>query len=226
VQYLAPSLGRYTLIAGGIVLSLGALLFIGTTARYSSAIHSWEMIPALFLMGIGVGLVVAPLMDFALTDVPDDAAGSASGAINMTWQTGMTVGIAIVGVIFLAPLAAQAGKTVDSMAPQITTQMTAAGVPGTLDGPIIAAYKACAQDRAGENDPTVTPASCKQAPSSALPRQTAARIGQILEADAPAIQAKSFTHAFQIGLIYVISFALAVTAMMFALPKKAKPQEV
>jgi hypothetical protein len=83
-----------------------------------------------------------------------------------------------------------------------------------------------AQDRVSENDPTVTPASCKQAPSSALPRPTAARAGQILEADTPAIEARSFTHAFQIGLMYVIGLALAVTAMMFALPRKAKPQEV
>jgi hypothetical protein len=226
VQYLAPALGKYTLIIGGVLLSLGALLFIATAARYSQGIHSWEMIPALFVMGLGVGLVVAPLMDFALTDVPNESAGSASGAINMTWQAGMTIGIAIVGVIFLSPLGAQAGNAVDNLTPQITQQLTAAGVPGPLDGPIISAYRQCAQDRAGETDPTVTPASCKQAPPSELPQTTATKIEQILEAQAPTVDAKAFSHAFQIGLIYVIGLVLATTAMMFAMPKKAKPQEL
>ncbi|HET9172773.1 MAG TPA: MFS transporter [Actinospica sp.] len=226
VQYLAPALGKYTLIIGGVLLALGALLFIGTAARYTDLIHSWEMIPALFVMGLGVGLVVAPLMDFALTDVPHESAGSASGAINMTWQLGTTVGIAIVGVIFLSPLGGQAGHAVDTLTPQISRQLTAAGVPDALDAPILAAYKQCAQDRASETDPTVTPASCKQAPPSELPQATASKIEQILEGNAAAVDAKAFSRAFQIGLIYVIGLVLATTAMMLALPKKAKPQEL
>lgn len=226
VQYLAPALGKFTLIIGGVLLSLGALLFIGTVGRYSTGIHSWEMIPALFVMGLGVGLVVAPLMDFALTDVPNESAGSASGAINMTWQMGMTVGIAIVGVIFLSPMGAQAGKAVDSLTPQITQQLTAAGVPEPLNAPIIAAYKQCAQDRASETDSSVTPASCKQAPPSELPAATATKVEQILEGEAATVDAKTFSNSFQIGLIYVIGFVLLTTAIMFALPKKAKPQEL
>ena len=225
VQYLAPSLGRYTLIMGGILLALATLLLIGTTARYGATIHSWEMIPALLLMGGGVGLIVAPLIDFALTDVPTSEAGSASGGINMTWQIGTTIGIALVGVIFLSPLSPQAGRSVDSMAPQLTNQLSVAGVPNALQAPIIAGYKVCAEDLAGETDPTVTPASCKQAPPSSLGAQTAAQVEKILEADTPTVQAKAFTHALQIGLYVVIGLSLLVTAMMFSLPKKAKPQE-
>jgi EmrB/QacA subfamily drug resistance transporter len=226
VQYLAPSLGRYTLIMGGVILALATLLLIGTTARYNSAIHSWEMIPALLLMGAGVGLIVAPLIDFALTDVPTSEAGSASGGINMTWQVGTTIGIALVGVIFLNPLGPQSGRAVDSLAPQVTSQLQVAGVPDALQGPILAGYKQCAEDRASETDPTVTPASCRQAPPSSLSPQTAAQVERILEADAPTVQAKAFTHALQIGLYVVIGLALLVTVMMFSLPKKAKPQEV
>lgn len=226
VQYLAPSMGRYTLITGGVIVCLGALLFIGTADRYGAGIDSWKMIPALFLLGAGVGLVVSTLMDFALTDVPHEAAGSASGAINMTWQAGMTIGIAIVGVIFLSPLSGQAARSVDSLAPRISTQLTAAGVPAPLHGPIIAGYKTCAQDLAGETDPTVVPASCKQAPPPELPPQTAAKIGQVLTAQSPTVQADAFSRAFKIGLIYVIGLVLVVTAMMFSLPKKAKPQEL
>ena len=135
-------------------------------------------------------------------------------------------GIALVGVIFLNPLGPQSGRAVDSMTPQVTSQLQVAGVPDALQGPILAGYKQCAQDRASETDPTVTPASCKQAPPSSLSPQTAAQVERILEADAPTVQAKAFTHALQIGLYVVVGLALLVTLMMFSLPKKAKPQEV
>jgi EmrB/QacA subfamily drug resistance transporter len=226
VQYLAPSMGRYALILGGVVVCLGALLFIGTAGRYGAGIDSWKMIPALFLLGAGVGLVVSTLMDFALTDVPHESAGSASGAINMSWQAGTTIGIAIVGVIFLSPLSGQAGRSVDSLAARISAQLTAAGVPAPLDGPIIAGYRTCAQALAGETDPTVVPSICKQAPPPGLPPQTAAKVGRVLTAQTPAVQAEAFSRAFKIGLIYVVGLVLAVTAMMFALPKKAKPQQL
>jgi multidrug transporter EmrE-like cation transporter len=45
-------------------------------------------------------MVVAPLTDFSLSQVPQQDAGSASGILNMMQQVGSGIGIAILGTIF------------------------------------------------------------------------------------------------------------------------------
>jgi uncharacterized membrane protein YbhN (UPF0104 family) len=55
-------------------------------------------------MGIGFGLVAAPLPVVVLRDAPTRAAGSASGLSNTVTQLGVAVGVALVSVAFFVPL--------------------------------------------------------------------------------------------------------------------------
>ncbi|MFE9256160.1 MFS transporter [Streptomyces sp. NPDC006879] len=100
VQKLVPRFGRKVLQAGALVFASGLLLYIWEAGRYGMAITSWQMAAPLVVMGLGMGLIVAPLTDAVLADVPREHSGSASGLINTTQQMGNALGLGLVSVVF------------------------------------------------------------------------------------------------------------------------------
>lgn len=104
VQKLVPRFGRKVLQAGALTMAAGVLLYMGAAGRYGTSIDSWQMIPPLVVMGLGMGLIVAPLTDAVLSDVPREHAGSASGLINTTGQMGMALGLGLVSVVFFGAI--------------------------------------------------------------------------------------------------------------------------
>ncbi|MFE1548798.1 MFS transporter [Streptomyces sp. NPDC058718] len=100
VQKLVPRFGRKVLQAGALTMIAGVLLYLFDAGRYGTAITSWQMIPPLVVMGLGMGLIVAPLTDAVLSEVPREHAGSASGLINTTGQMGNALGLGLVSVVF------------------------------------------------------------------------------------------------------------------------------
>ncbi|MFF0834440.1 MULTISPECIES: MFS transporter [unclassified Streptomyces] len=100
VQKLVPRFGREVLRAGALVMAVGVLLYIWESHRYGLAIASWQMALPLVVMGAGMGLIVAPLTDAVLSEVPREHAGSASGLINTVQQMGNALGLGLVSVVF------------------------------------------------------------------------------------------------------------------------------
>ncbi|MFG2819341.1 MFS transporter [Kitasatospora sp. NPDC048365] len=100
VQKLVPRFGRRVLQAGALTMSAGALLYLAEADRYGAAIAPWQMALPLVVMGLGMGLIVAPLTDAVLSEVPQEHAGSASGLINTTGQLGMALGLGLSSVAF------------------------------------------------------------------------------------------------------------------------------
>ncbi|MDQ8706800.1 MFS transporter [Streptomyces sp. LHD-70] len=112
VQRLVPRFGRKVLQAGAITMAAGVVLYIWEAERYGQGITSWQMALPLVVMGIGMGLIVAPLTDAVLSEVPREHAGSASGLVNTMMQMGNALGLGLVSVVFFGvidePLAATA----------------------------------------------------------------------------------------------------------------------
>ncbi|MET7296509.1 MFS transporter [Streptomyces griseoloalbus] len=100
VQLLVPSYGRKVLQAGALVMGAGVLIYIWEAGRYGQSITSWQMALPLVVMGVGMGLIVAPLTDAVLSEVPREHAGSASGLINTVQQMGNALGLGLVSVVF------------------------------------------------------------------------------------------------------------------------------
>lgn len=100
VQKLVPRFGRKVLQAGALLMAAGVLLYIWEAHRYGLAIASWQMALPLVVMGAGMGLIVAPLTDAVLSEVPREHAGSASGLINTVQQMGNALGLGLVSVVF------------------------------------------------------------------------------------------------------------------------------
>ena len=54
----------------------------------------------MLLAGVGLGLLVVPLVDIALATVPETDAGAASGTYGTFQQVGAALGIAVIGSVF------------------------------------------------------------------------------------------------------------------------------
>jgi MFS family permease len=84
----------------------------GTAAVAVIADHSgphvttWQLAPALFAIGAGMGLVFVPMTPFIVASVDPHDAGSASGTANAVQQIGGALGIAVAGEVFFRELAA------------------------------------------------------------------------------------------------------------------------
>ncbi|MEV6974964.1 MFS transporter [Kitasatospora sp. NPDC093806] len=106
VQQLVPRFGRKVLQAGALVMAAGVLLYVWEAERYGTGIAPWQMALPLVVMGVGMGLIVAPITDAVLAEVPREHAGSASGLINTVNQVGLALGLGLVSVAFFGALPA------------------------------------------------------------------------------------------------------------------------
>jgi EmrB/QacA subfamily drug resistance transporter len=88
---------RY-LLSGGLVLVGGALLLmggIGTDDEWTT------LLPGFLLAGVGIGMINPVIADVAVSVVPKEQSGMASGINDTFRQVGIAIGIAAWGAIFL-----------------------------------------------------------------------------------------------------------------------------
>ncbi|MEU6374313.1 MFS transporter [Streptomyces sp. NPDC046909] len=101
VQKLVPRVGgRRVLQTGALTMATGVLLYLWEADRYGMSIAPWQMSLPLIVMGLGMGLIFAPLTDMVLSRVPREHSGSASGLINTMQQMGNALGLGLVSVVF------------------------------------------------------------------------------------------------------------------------------
>lgn len=122
---LAGGLGRkvspVTMVRVGIVLEAVGVAGIGVAISPSS---TWvNVVPFLFVYGIGVGLATAQLSNVILKDVPIAESGQASGTQSTARQLGSALGIAILGtILFTSTQVELTNKLTDEKLP--ATQVT------------------------------------------------------------------------------------------------------
>jgi EmrB/QacA subfamily drug resistance transporter len=103
---LTPRFGRRVLMAGALANAAGFAGYAIIVAHGGPAIGSWPMVAPLAVAGAGFGLVIAPIIDVILTDVPATDAGAASGLLSAIQEFGTALGVALAGVIFFSYLGA------------------------------------------------------------------------------------------------------------------------
>jgi MFS family permease len=69
--------------------------------------------PALVLMGVGMGMVMAPFFDIVLAGVSPEESGSASGTLTAVQQIGGALGIAVLGTVFFGHVEGAGPPTID-----------------------------------------------------------------------------------------------------------------
>jgi EmrB/QacA subfamily drug resistance transporter len=219
---LAPALGRRVLSAGSLLLVAGMAGLIWTVDHYGGAVHSWQLIPALLVCGLGLGLVIAPLVNVVLAGIRGQDAGAASGVLSTVQQVGGAVGVALIGVIFFGLLGSQAAAVADDVIPGLQRDLQAAGLPPAVTQQLAAGFRTCFEDRANAKDPSAVPASCARAQAQG---QSQPQLAQVVGAAADDARRQSFSQAFQRSLLFEIGVFLASFLLVFLLPQ-ARGEEV
>ncbi|SFT91291.1 MFS transporter [Arthrobacter sp. ov118] len=98
-----PKLGAKIPTAAGPVFMAVAMLWL--TQVSSEGNYLVNMLPALLLMGVGLGMVFVPMQNLALFGVDRDDSGVASALVNASQQIGGSLGIALFSTIAAAATA-------------------------------------------------------------------------------------------------------------------------
>ena len=97
---LVSRLGRILPAIGGTLMAIGTgwiiYVFNSTGADYSA----WDTVIPMAVAGIGLTVMVVPLLDIALATVDAKDSGAASGVLGTFQQVGGALGIAVTGVLF------------------------------------------------------------------------------------------------------------------------------
>jgi EmrB/QacA subfamily drug resistance transporter len=99
---LAERHGRLVLALGGLLLALGVAGILVGAEHVGTGSNPWPVVPGLVIAGVGLSLLVIPLVNVVLAAVPHEAAGGAGGIFSTAQQLGGALGVAIVGAVFLA----------------------------------------------------------------------------------------------------------------------------
>ncbi|WP_242907801.1 MFS transporter [Actinomadura terrae] len=99
---LAERLGRANLRLGLSIAVVGLLGLLWSTAHWGEAITMGRLAPALFVTGIGSGLLFIPLFDYILGDARAEEVGTGAGMLNAAQQFASAIGVAALGSVFFA----------------------------------------------------------------------------------------------------------------------------
>jgi len=213
---LVPTLGRRILSVGSLLLVAGMGALIWTVDRYGGAVHSWQLLPALLVCGLGLGCVVAPLVNVILAGIRGQDAGAASGVLSTVQQVGGAVGVAVIGVIFFGLLGSQAAGVAEDVIPGLRAELQGAGLPPAVTQQVAAGFRTCFEDRSNAKDPSAVPASCARAQAQG---QSQPQLAQVVGATADTARRQNFSQAFQRTLLFEIGVFLASFLLVFLLPR-------
>ncbi len=213
---LAPRLGRRILTLGTLLLAIGMGGVMWTVDRYGGGTHSWQLIPALAVCGLGLGCVVAPLVNVVLAGIRGQDAGAASGVLTTAQQVGGAVGVAVIGMIFFGLLSSQAAGVTAELAPRLGAELRAAGLPAPASRQVVAGFETCFLDRASAKDPSAVPPSCQRVAQRQGQGQD--RVGQVVASTAEAARKRNFSDAFERTLLFEVAVFLLCLLLAFLLP--------
>ena len=90
-----------TILAGCVVCAVGSIAMLATLGADDSGRYlALVMTPAMLLTGLGLGLVIGPLLNFVLTGVHSDDSGAVAGLLSTAQQIGASLGVALLGLAF------------------------------------------------------------------------------------------------------------------------------
>lgn len=102
---VVEQLGRRLIHLGAALVAVGAAA-IALVAGGTASVGSWSLAPGLFVVGLGGGCAFGQLFDFILAGVSMAEVGSASGVLSASQQLANSLGVAGLGTLFFAGLAA------------------------------------------------------------------------------------------------------------------------
>jgi EmrB/QacA subfamily drug resistance transporter len=94
---LLSRVGPRLLVPPGLLIAAAGMALLTRIGLHTS--YAWPALPALILIGLGLGVVFAPCFSLGTSGVTDKDAGVASAAINVSTQIGASIGTALLNTI-------------------------------------------------------------------------------------------------------------------------------
>nr|AHE14650.1 putative transporter EspT1 [uncultured bacterium] len=217
--------GRLGLAVGCALLALGMGGLVMTLRHTGDQPSLWLFVPALLLVGLGLGVFGSLVTSVVLDSIGDNEAGAASGALATAQQVGGAIGVAIVGVLFFGLIGINADRASSSQVTELKGALAAADLPPATIQSTVDGFRTCFRERAHQKDVSATPAAClrgRQEVDRALvgaSPQVKELVGTALEAAGKRSVTRDFTRSTAQTTLYEIAvFALALL-LVLALPR-------
>lgn len=120
VPHLTRRFGSEALLMVGLLLGIVGLAWLGQATAYSS--YLLAVAPPMLLIGLGQGLLLAPLTAAGVAGVARKDAGAASGLVNVAHQLGGSLGLGVLVLVF-ANAAPTSAHDIPSLAHRISAVM-------------------------------------------------------------------------------------------------------
>jgi predicted MFS family arabinose efflux permease len=104
----APRLGVRAVAGAGMLLTAGGLLLLTQLPVHGS--YAANVLPALLLSSLGMGLVFMPLTLIATTGLRNEDQGLASGLFNTSQQVGGALGLAVLSTLATSRMSSAGGS--------------------------------------------------------------------------------------------------------------------
>ncbi len=97
---LGPKLGRRLIVVGMVLTLAGGGWTLALVAAQGTGVGLWQLAPAVFVVGLGMGACFGTIFDIALGDIDAAEAGSASGSLSAVQQLSNAIGSAVVTTVY------------------------------------------------------------------------------------------------------------------------------
>ncbi|NEA29433.1 MFS transporter, partial [Actinomadura bangladeshensis] len=111
--------GRTVIHAGTAIMAAGMAGTFATLQYAGIGVTAWNLVPALTVIGLGMGMLMAPFFDTVLAGVEPEETGSAGGTLTAVQQLGSALGAAVLGTIFFGLLGGHVAAAADDGAPAL-----------------------------------------------------------------------------------------------------------
>jgi MFS family permease len=153
---------RLPLIAGPVLVGVAMVLLAWPGLTAGPAEFWTTFLPGIAMLGVGMGVTVAPLTTAVMGSVPDENAGTASGVNNAVSYTAAVLAIAVLGALALgvfrqnlaeatttlnlpanvqAALAAEAANLGGAAVPEGLDEATSAAVAQAIDTAFVGTFR-------------------------------------------------------------------------------------
>jgi EmrB/QacA subfamily drug resistance transporter len=102
--FVVPRIGRTALQLGALLMAAGSLWTWQVVDSHGLETTAVQLIGAQLVVGIGIGVMLAPLINFVVSSARDAEVGSATGVFNSAQQLASAAGVAIIGTVFFSVL--------------------------------------------------------------------------------------------------------------------------
>jgi hypothetical protein len=85
-------------------MAIGVVGVLLGTSHVGDGSDPWPVVPGLVVAGMGLSLLIIPLVNVVLAAVPREIAGGAGGIFSTAQQLGGALGVVLVGTVFFTQL--------------------------------------------------------------------------------------------------------------------------